>query len=140
MSSNSDDDRINVEVARDDTVGYGRPPKHARFQKGQSGNPRGRPRQTQNHKSIARRVAAELHDVRVGDEPRTLPTIAVLIETIRAEMLKGKPRAVKLYEKLSEKFASPSATQQGGWLVVPGSLTAEEWQRLVDAPGPELAE
>jgi len=28
----------------DDTVGYSRPPKATRFQKGQSGNPRGRPR------------------------------------------------------------------------------------------------
>ena len=26
------------------TVGYGRPPEHSRFRKGQSGNPRGRPR------------------------------------------------------------------------------------------------
>lgn len=28
----------------DDTIGYGRPPTHSRWQKGQSGNPRGRPK------------------------------------------------------------------------------------------------
>ena len=28
----------------DDKIGYGRPPKHTRFKKGQSGNPGGRPR------------------------------------------------------------------------------------------------
>ncbi|MCR9130626.1 MAG: DUF5681 domain-containing protein [Alphaproteobacteria bacterium] len=31
-------------MAKDKPVGYGNPPKHTRFKKGQSGNPRGRPR------------------------------------------------------------------------------------------------
>ena len=30
----------------DDKIGYGRPPKHTRFKKGQSGNPGGRPRKS----------------------------------------------------------------------------------------------
>ena len=32
------------DIEAPDTAGYGRPPKAARFQKGQSGNPKGRPR------------------------------------------------------------------------------------------------
>jgi hypothetical protein len=32
----------------DETVGYGRPPKHTRFQTGQSGNRRGRPKGAPN--------------------------------------------------------------------------------------------
>src|SRR6266566_3065012 len=33
-------------------VGYGKPPLHTRFKKGQSGNPRGRPRGAKNFTSL----------------------------------------------------------------------------------------
>jgi Family of unknown function (DUF5681) len=33
-------------------VGYGKPPRHTRFRKGQSGNPRGRPRGSKNLKTL----------------------------------------------------------------------------------------
>jgi hypothetical protein len=36
------------ETPRDYVVGYGKPPLHTRFQKGQSGNPKGRPRGKKN--------------------------------------------------------------------------------------------
>jgi hypothetical protein len=42
----SDDD------ARDYEVGYKKPPLHTRFKKGQSGNPRGRPRGAKNFSSV----------------------------------------------------------------------------------------
>ena len=37
---------------RDYEVGYGKPPSHSRFTKGQSGNPRGRPRGAKNLKTL----------------------------------------------------------------------------------------
>src|SRR5260370_31334050 len=37
---------------RDYEVGYGKPPLHTRFKKGQSGNPRGRPRGAKNFTSL----------------------------------------------------------------------------------------
>jgi hypothetical protein len=33
----------------DDQVGYGKPPKHSQFKKGQSGNSRGRPKGRKNY-------------------------------------------------------------------------------------------
>jgi hypothetical protein len=37
---------------RDYEVGYGKPPRHSRFVKGQSGNPRGRPPGAKNMKTL----------------------------------------------------------------------------------------
>jgi Family of unknown function (DUF5681) len=44
---------------RDYEVGYGKPPAHTRFKKGQSGNPRGRPPGAKNLKTLLSEVLSE---------------------------------------------------------------------------------
>src|SRR5215831_9348415 len=45
---------------RDYPVGYGKPPPHTRFAKGQSGNPRGRPPGAKNMKTLLNKALNEL--------------------------------------------------------------------------------
>src|ERR1700742_2968486 len=52
---------------KSDGVGYKRPPKHTQFRPGQSGNPKGRPKGTQNLKSDLREELGEIVRVREGD-------------------------------------------------------------------------
>jgi hypothetical protein len=44
---------------RDYEVGYGKPPRHTRFRKGQSGNPQGRPRESKNLATLLKEALNE---------------------------------------------------------------------------------
>jgi hypothetical protein len=47
-------------MSHDEEVGYGKPPHHSRFIKGQSGNPRGRPPGAKNMRTLLTRALNEL--------------------------------------------------------------------------------
>jgi len=49
-----------IDEERDYEVGYSKPPRHTRFVKGQSGNPRGRPPGAKNMKTLLNKALNEL--------------------------------------------------------------------------------
>src|SRR5438045_1707067 len=102
----------------DDTVGYKRPPKSSQFSKGQSGNPKGRPRGAEGRRNILERVAYETHTVREGGRKRRLTTIEALLVTLRNMTMEGDPRAAKLYDEFYRKHL-PDQEQKGGFLYIP---------------------
>ena len=53
-------------------VGYGKPPVHSRFKKGKSGNPRGRPKGSTNHRTQLCRVLDEKITVRENGKSRRM--------------------------------------------------------------------
>lgn len=78
-------------------VGYCNPPKSGQFRKGQSGNPRGRPKRiddpfTTLEKVMARRVA-------IAGEDRKIPIREALLRRLRERALAGSKRAIALQHK-----------------------------------------
>jgi hypothetical protein len=72
-------------------VGYGNPPKHTRFRKGQSGNPGGRPRGIAAG-GLRRLVVNEAYrkiKVKEGDDIVHLPTIQAIVRASFALAAKG---------------------------------------------------
>jgi len=75
-------------------VGYGRPPLHSRFKPGQSGNPKGRAKQSRNLRTIVQQVLHEDMPIRAGGRLRRMPTIEAFVRTTVARAFKGDPKAV----------------------------------------------
>jgi hypothetical protein len=77
--------------ANEHKVGYGKPPVHTRFRKGQSGNPGGRPRGMTAGRAtaLALKEAYRLVNVREGDNIITLPAIQAILRSRVALAAKG---------------------------------------------------
>lgn len=79
----------------DDGVGYGRPPKHSRWQKGQSGNPRGRPKSSRGlkadlHAELISRMEIQMNGKRISGTKQQL-----MLKTLTARAASGDVRAIK---------------------------------------------
>ena len=81
---------------RDYAVGYGKPPRHTRFTKGQSGNPRGRARGAKNLKTLLIETLNELVVVAENGRRRTINKRHAFIKQIVNHAVKGNWRAAKL--------------------------------------------
>jgi hypothetical protein len=77
----------------DKEVGYGRPPRHSRFNKGQSGNPKGRPKGTKNLKTDLTEELQETILVREGTHAIKISKQRAIVKTLIAKTLKGDARA-----------------------------------------------
>jgi hypothetical protein len=78
-------------------VGYARPPKASRFKRGQSGNPKGRPRGRCN---LGTDLAAELNEhvtVREDGRARRVSKQRALIKSLMSKALGGDVRATTAF-------------------------------------------
>lgn len=88
-------------------VGYGRPPVHARFKPGQSGNPRGRKKGSRNIASIIGSVFTQRVTIQVGGKTRKVPLMEAVVIRLAQDALKGNPKAVALSIKVAQSAHSP---------------------------------
>lgn len=75
-------------------VGYRKPPKHAQFRKGTSGNPKGRQRGTRKLSSVLEEELAGRITVSEGGQKRTMTRQQAVVKRFVSEALRGNLRAV----------------------------------------------
>ena len=121
----------------DCAVGYGRPPKATQFKKGQSGNPKGRPKR---NGAISGKVGDILRalinlptSIREGDKVRQIPLLKAVIRAFVATATHGDLSAVKtLLAELALLDPSPE-NRPAGYIVFNRScLTREEFNARHD--------
>ena len=119
-----------IELSGNYKVGFGKPPEESRFRKGQSGNPKGRPKGSQNFKTDLREELAEPVNVRVDGKAQTVSSQRAAVKQLRAKALKGDPRALDRLLALAERYdLEESADETEQELVV---ADQQILQRFVD--------
>jgi Family of unknown function (DUF5681) len=95
-----------VEAAADadNRVGYRQPPRHSRFQPGQSGNPRVRPPGVKSLSDIVRKIVGQKVTVTENGRARRVPRLEAILLRAAGEASRGDARALRLLLQLTERY------------------------------------
>jgi hypothetical protein len=86
-------------------VGYGKPPQQSRFKKGQSGNPKGRPKASESFARLARRTLNERIVIKENGERRTITKLQAALKQLINKAASGDARAIREVFKLQAMIA-----------------------------------
>jgi hypothetical protein len=93
-------------------VGYGCPPAHSQFKPGQSGNPSGRAKGSQNFKTLFDKILNEEISLREGSDVKKLSKAEAIARGVVIGALKGDVRNVAILFRLAEQvgqFQEPTS-------------------------------
>jgi hypothetical protein len=96
-------------MSDEDKIGYGRPPRHTRFRKGRSGNPKGRPKGVKNLKTDLLEELAEPISIRDQGRSRSFSKQRALIKSLIARALQGNMAAFAQLVTLMMRVIGPEA-------------------------------
>lgn len=87
-------------------VGYGKPPKSGQFQKGRSGNPKGRPKKSANNfgEALIKELGQLVTVTTNGVTEQITKSEAIVRQLINKAIVEKDIRAIKLIESLKYKY------------------------------------
>src|SRR5216684_2352009 len=93
--------------SEENKVGYRKPPKHSRFKRGQSGNPKGRPLGSKNFKTDLAEELAEQIVVQESGRTTKITKQRALAKTLIAGALKGNASLTNALLGAIVRFSDP---------------------------------
>lgn len=100
IDADDDEDREMTTPAR---VGYCSPPAHSQFRPGQSGNPSGRAKGSQNLKTLFNKVLDEEISLREGSDVKRITKAEAIVRGVVVGALKGDSRNTAILFRLAEQ-------------------------------------
>ena len=94
------DDHSSFEKPKTTNVGYGSPPEHTRFQKGKSGNPRGRPKGALSVATVLERTLREKVVIRENGKRKVVTKLEAAIKQLTNKAASGELKALQLFATL----------------------------------------
>ena len=117
-------------MSDDYPVGYGRPPKHSQWKKGQSGNKRGRPKGAQALGNILDQEQNEMVTITENGVQKRLSKLHVAVKAAFAKAMKGDARALnQLRAWYTEAGANPFSSPAEEREIVVRMVLEEEHDR-----------
>jgi hypothetical protein len=98
----------------DKPIGYGNPPHHTKFRPGKSGNPNGRPKQSQPGIDIQYLFLDELLtevQLLVEGKQVTMPAIQIIAKRFVRDAMKGSVKALAVFERMTGGFSLTRALE-----------------------------
>ena len=123
------------------SVGYGKPPAHTQFKRGQSGNPKGRRKGQRNVRTVVEEALNQRIRIREGDRTRSLTKLDGVILTMITGALKGDAKAlaslIAFMRSLGMTGEPPAANDQKPFTADDESLIADFlWRQGSEAQPP----
>ena len=92
-------------------IGYGKPPAATQFKKGQSGNPKGRPKGSVGFSTLVQKLASERVTVQENGTRKRISKSEAAIKQLFNQASTGDQRSIKLVADLmNRQSAVPDAT------------------------------
>jgi hypothetical protein len=120
-----------------DAVGYGRPPKATQFKKGQSGNPKGRPKGTRPVGAVLQEILGQRIAVTENGRTRRLPAMEVMLRRLANDAMRSDPVALKLMLSLFDRYGeSPEAGIRFDEVLAEDKAILANFLKPANRPGP----
>ena len=122
--------RGKADEERDYEVGKGRPPKETRWQKGQSGNPRGRPKSRKSGPVDLTAVLETPVQARVRGREIKISTFEASFRRLTKRAVDGDLPAIRKCLKTCEQYGviAPQPLEVGGGVVAaPEGIDVHDW-------------
>ena len=107
-------------------IGYKRPPKSGQFAKGRSGNPKGRPKGSNNFVTILEKELGQSISVNENGKKKTVTRLQAMVKRIVAGALQGDQKSLLTLIEIMRRTGRFEQTE-------PDSLLPDNYESILDS-------